>query len=202
MNVLIACEESGTVRDAFIKKGHNAISCDILPTSSPGPHMQGNVIDVLNMEWDLIIAHPPCTYLCNSGVCHLFDKNGERDVFRWEQLARAKDFVSDILGAKCKRICVENPIPHKYGLGKTYSQIIQPYEFGHPERKATCLWLKGLPKLIATKNVKEKMLSLPKSESQRLHYMSPGPERSKLRSKTFQGIADAMAKQWGDLLNI
>ena len=192
--MLIACEESGTVRDAFIKLGHNAISCDILDTSSHGPHIKGNVIDVLNMEWDLIIAHPPCTYLCNSGVCHLKD-----NPVRMMAVNAAVEFFKDIQGAKCPRICIENPIPHKYGLGKTYSQIIHPYQFGHLERKATCLWLKGLPKLVETNNVKEEMLKLPKSKSQRLHYMSPGPERAKLRSKTFPGIAKAMAEQWGVL---
>ena len=194
MNILIACEESGTVRDAFIKRGHNAISCDILEPSNGGPHIQGDVIPLLRYKWDMIIAHPPCTYLCNSGVCHL---NGNPE--RWNLMDQATKFFHQILEAKCDKICVENPVPHKYGLGKTYSQIIQPWQFGHTERKATCLWLKGLPLLRETKNVKEEMLTLPKSKQQRLHYLSPGPNRAKLRSKTYQGIADAMAEQWGSL---
>lgn len=192
MNILIACEESGTVRDAFIKRGHNAISCDILPTSSPGPHIQGNVLPLLRYKWDLIIAHPPCTYLCNSGVCHLKD-NKER----WEHMEKAVKFFNSFLNTKCEKICVENPIPHKYGIGKTYSQIIQPWMFGHMERKATCLWLKGLPNLKPTNNVKDEMLKLPKNKQQRLHYLPPSEDRAKLRSKTYQGIADAMAEQWG-----
>jgi hypothetical protein len=199
MNVLIACEESGTVRDAFIKKGHNAISCDILESSSTftGPHIQGDVLPLLKYNWDLIIAHPPCTYLANSGVCHLTDKNGDRDQVRWRKMLLAMEFFYKLRdNAYCEKICIENPIPHKYGIGKTYTQIIQPYQFGHPERKATCLWLKGLPKLIPTNDVKELMLTLPKKDQQRIHYLSPGKDRAKLRSKTFQGIADAMADQW------
>jgi hypothetical protein len=192
MNALIACEESGTVRDAFIKRGHNAISCDILEPSGGGPHIVGDALPLLKYEWDLIIAHPPCTYLCNSGVQHL-----KTDKTRWGKMEEAAWFFHTFLNAKCEKICIENPIPHKYGLGKTYSQLIQPYMFGHKERKATCLWLKGLPKLTETNNVKEEMLALPKKDQQRLHYLSPGPERAKLRSKTFQGIADAMAAQWG-----
>jgi len=194
MNVLIACEESGTVRDAFIKKGHNAISCDILETGSPGPHIRGDVKNLLGYKWDLIIAHPPCTYLCNSGVCWI-----KRDLGRMDKVKEAVEFFKLFLGADCEKICVENPIPHKYGLGKTYTQIIHPYEYGHPERKATCLWLKGLPRLKSTNNVKREMEKLPKNKAQRLHYLPPGPERAKLRSKTFQGIADAMADQWGEI---
>ena len=204
MNILIACEESGTVRDAFIKKGHNAISCDILDTSNPGPHINGNVLPLLKYEWDMIISHPPCTFLSNSGVCHL-NKNantyikgvGKRNLERWLKMEQAVKFFNMFLNANCEKICIENPIPHKYGLGKTYTQIIQPWMFGHMERKATCLWLKGLPELLPTNDVKEEMLKLPKSKQQRLHYLSPGPSRAKLRSKTFQGIANAMADQWG-----
>lgn len=209
MNILIACEESGTVRDAFIKKGHNAISCDILETSSPGPHIIGDVENILQMKWGLIIAHPPCTYLANSGVCHLkkldridgkgqyHSHNGERfNLERYVKMVKAVRFFEKIQKSNCDKICIENPIPHKYGIGKTYQQIIQPWQFGHTERKATCLWLKGLPKLIETNNVKEEMLKLPKREQQRLHYLSPGPNRAKLRSKTYQGIADALADQY------
>jgi len=192
MKILIACEESGTVRDAFIAKGHNAISCDILPTSSPGPHVQGDIKHLLKYNWDLIIAHPPCTYLCNSGVCHI-----SKDPSRMNKVKQAVKFFNLFLNANCNKVCIENPIPHKYGLGKTYTQIVQPWQFGHTETKATCLWLKGLPKLVETNNVKEEMLKLPKNIQQRLHYLPPGKDRAKIRSKTFQGIADAMAEQWG-----
>jgi len=198
MNILIACEESGTVRNAFIAKGHNAISCDILPTSSPGPHIQGDVLELLKYKWDMIIAHPPCTYLSNSGVCHLYKKDGSENYDRWLRLRMAVAFFKAIEGADCEKICIENPIPHKYGIGKTYSQLIQPWMFGHAESKATCLWLKGLPKLKETNNVKEQWKALPKKEAQRMHYLSPGPDRAKLRSKTYTGIAEAMAEQWGN----
>lgn len=197
MNVLIACEESGIVRDAFIKRGHNAISCDILQTSSHGPHVKGDVLPLLDYEWDLVIAHPPCTYLSNSGVCWLYEKDGSKNLSRWEKMNEAKIFFNMFFKANSPRICIENPIPHKYGLGKTYTQIIQPYQFGHAERKATCLWLRGLEPLKATNDVRKKMEALPKKEAQRLHYLPPSAERARLRSKTFQGIADAMAEQWG-----
>ena len=196
MKVLVACEFSGTVRDAFIRKGHDAMSCDLLPTDTPGPHYEGDVADVIHDGLDLMIAHPPCTYLTNSGVRHL-----HTDPSRWEKLDEGAAFFKQLLDAPVPQIAVENPIPHKYAIarigGRKYDQLIQPYLFGHPERKATCLWLKELPKLVATKDVKEEMLALPKRESNRIHYASPGPYRWKLRSKTYQGIADAMADQWG-----
>ena len=197
MNILIACEESGAVRNAFIAKGHNAISCDILPTSSPGPHIQGDVLELLKYKWDMIIAHPPCTYLSNSGVCHLYNKDGSEKKDRWLKLRMAVAFFKAIESSDCEKICIENPIPHKYGIGKTYNQLIQPWMFGHAESKATCLWLKGIPKLKETNNVKDQWKALPKREAQRMHYLSPGPERAKLRSKTYIGIAEAMASQWG-----
>ena len=196
MKVLVACEFSGIVRDAFIKRGHDAVSCDLLPTERPGPHIQGDVLDVLGDGWDMMIAHPPCTRLCNSGVMWLERRN------LWDDLMIGAGFFYDLLHANVSRIAVENPIPHKYAIeqiGRKYDQIIQPYQFGHPERKATCLWLKNLPKLKSTKDVKAEMEALPKSQSQRIHYTSPGPERAKIRSRTFQGIADAMAEQWGTL---
>lgn len=192
MKVLVACEFSGTVRDAFIKRGHDAWSCDLLDTESLGPHYQGDVLELLDENWDLMIAHPPCTYLANSGVCHL-NNNPKRQ----KEMRKAVKFFKTLLNAPIGKICIENPIPHKYGIGKTYSQIIHPWMFGHPEKKATCLWLKGLPKLKETKNVYNEMLKLPKSKQQRLHYLSPSKDRWKLRSKTYQGIADAMAEQWG-----
>jgi hypothetical protein len=192
MKVLVACEYSRIVRDAFLKRGHDAWSCDLLPTDRSGPHYEGNVIDILNDGWDLMIAHPPCTYLANSGVCWL-----KKDPSRWAKMEDAVVFFDILREAAIPKICIENPIPHKYGVGKTYSQIVQPWMFGHTERKATCLWLKNLPNLEETNNVKEEMLKLPKKEQQRLHYLPPSKDRWKIRSTTFMGIAEAMASQWG-----
>ena len=178
MKVLVACEYSGTVRDAFIAKGHDAMSCDLLPTDSPGPHYQGNVLDIINDGWDLMIAHPPCTYLTNSGVCHLY-KNPER----WNDLDEAAFFFKTLLDAPIPKKCIENPIMHKYAkerIGNVkQSQIVQPWMFGHMEQKATCLWLEGLPLLVETQNVKKEMLLLPDNQRQRLHYLPPGPDRWK-----------------------
>ena len=196
MRVLVACEYSGTVRDAFIRIGHDAWSCDLLPSDSGfGPHIQGDIGDVLNDDWDMMIAHPPCTYLANSGVSWLHKQEG-----RWGNMKRGAYFFQSLLNADIPRVAVENPIMHKYAveiIGRRQNQVIQPWMFGHPEQKATCLWLEGLPELTETNNVKDKMLALPKSERQRIHYASPGPDRWKLRSKTFDGIAQAMADQWG-----
>lgn len=198
MKVLVACEYSGTVRDAFIKAGHDAMSCDLLDTDTPGPHYQGDVKYLLDDGWDLLIGHPPCTYLTNSGVSWL-----HKDPARWALLDEGAAFFRLLLDAPIKRIAIENPIMHKYAKerigGIKQSQVVQPWMFGHMEQKATCLWLKNLPLLQPTNNVKEEMLQLPDNERQRLHYLSPGPERWKLRSKTYQGIADAMAAQWGCL---
>ena len=188
--ILVACEYSGKVRDAFIKAGHNAVSCDLLPSeSSFGPHIQGDVSKLLCEEWDLIIAHPPCTYLCNSGVCHL-----EKEPGRFAKMVAGANFFLQCLNGNAPLICVENPIPHGYAMVKIkqrYSQIIQPWQFGHGETKATCLWLKGLPKLQPTNIVSGRV--------QRLHRLSPSPERAKLRSETYSGIAIAMSEQWGAL---
>ena len=195
MKVLVACEFSGVVRDAFIARGHDAMSCDILPTDKPGPHYQGDVFDVINGGWDLMIAHPPCTYLCNSGVCHL-----HKSTDRWLKLFEAAAFFKRLLDADIPRIAAENPIMHKYGKqligGVRQSQVIQPWMFGHKEQKATCLWLKGLPDLEPTNNVRDAMMKLPKNQREKLHCLPPSPERAKLRSTTFQGIADAMAEKW------
>ena len=197
--VLVACEYSGTVRDAFIRTGHDAMSCDLLPTDAAGPHYQGDVKYVLDDEWDLLIAHPPCTYMTNSGVSWL-----HKDPARWALLDAAAAFFNLLLDAPIKRIAVENPIMHKYAKerigNRKQDQVVQPWMFGHTEQKGTCLWLKNLPLLTATNNVKAEMLLLPDNERQRLHYLSPSPDRWKLRSKTYQGIADAMAAQWGVLL--
>ena len=196
MRVLIACEYSGVVREAFAAKGHYAMSCDLEPTDIPGNHYQGSVLDIINDGWDLMIAHPPCTYLTNSGVCHL-----HKDQSRWEKLDEGAAFFKLLLDAHIPKIAVENPIMHKYAKERIgnikQSQVSQPWMFGHMEQKATCLWLKGLPLLQETNNVKAEMLELPANLRQRLHYLPPSPTRWKERSKTFQGIADAMAEQWG-----
>ena len=195
MKVLIACEYSGIVREAFNAKGHEAWSCDLLPTEIPGKHHQGDVFDIINDGWDLMVAHPPCTYLSNSGVSWLHKDEG-----RWVKMEGGAMFFKKLLEAKIKMKAIENPIMHKYAkeiIGKRQTQIVQPWMFGHPESKATCLWLEGLPPLKETKNVKEEMLKLPDSQRQRLHYLPPSPDRWKERSRTFQGIADAMAQQWG-----
>lgn len=197
MRVLVACEYSGTVRDAFKAKGHDAWSCDILPTDKEGQHYQCDVREVLDKEWDLMIAHPPCTYLTNSGVTWL-----HRDPSRWQKLDEAAEFFRTLLNAPIPRICIENPIMHKHAkerIGVHQSQVIQPWMFGHMEQKATCLWLKGLPLLKPTNDVKAEMLKLPDSQRQRLHYLPPSKDRWKIRSTTFQGIADAMAEQWSDV---
>jgi hypothetical protein len=195
MRVLVACEYSGTVRDAFKAKGHYAMSVDLLPTDVPGEHHQGDVLEVLDKGWDLMIAHPPCTYLTNSGVRWL-----SSDPARWEKMEKAAEFFKTLMNASIEKIAIENPIPHKYAMAiiqKRYDQIIQPHMFGHMETKATCLWLKNLTKLQPTKDVKDEMLKLPKKEYQKVHYLPPSPDRWKLRSTTYSGIAEAMAEQWG-----
>ena len=196
MRVLVACEYSGTVRDAFIRAGHYAASCDLLPSDSPlGDHYQCNVMDIINNDWDLMIAHPPCTYLTNSGVCWL-----HKDPNRWALLDEGAAFFKSLLEAPIPMKCIENPIQHKYAkerIGRKQNQVIQPWMFGHMEQKATCLWLEGLPLLEPTDNVKAQMLELPKRERERLHYLPPSKDRWKLRSATYKGIAEAMAQQWG-----
>ena len=184
--ILVACEYSGTVRDAFAKLGHRVLSCDLLPSETPGNHYQGDVMDVLNDWWDLLIAHPPCTYLANSGVRWLHERPE-----RWAQLDDGAAFFKALLDAPIKRKCVENPIPHKYAIeriGRKYDQIIQPWQFGHPETKAICFWLEELPPLEPT-NIVE-------GREPRVHHMNPGPDRAKERARFYTGIADAMAEQW------
>lgn len=195
MRVLVACEFSGVVRDEFIARGHDAYSCDLLESETPGPHYQGNVFDIINEGWDLMIAHPPCTYLSNSGVCWL-----KTDPTRHAKMVDGAEFFKKLLNANIPKIAVENPVMHGYAktiIGATQTQVIQPWMFGHMEQKATCLWLKGLPPLVPTRNVRKKMLTLPMHARQRLHYLSPGPERAHIRSITFKGIARAFAEQWG-----
>lgn len=203
LKALVACEFSGTVRDALIARGVDAMSCDFLPTEKPGPHYQGDVLDILNDGFDLLIAHPECTYITNTAVCHLHAPDATKPSLkgkpRWLALDEGARFFRKLLECGIKYKAIENPIPHKYAverIGRKYDQLLQPYQFGHLERKATCLWLEKLPKLIETNNVKGEMEKLPKREQQRLHFLSPGPDRWKERSRTYQGIADALADQW------
>lgn len=208
MKVLIACEFSGIVRDAFIAKGHDAVSCDLLPTERPGPHYQGNVIDVLynnlylTTDWDMMIAHPPCTHLSSSGAAHFAAKRADG------RQQRGIDFFLSLTKTDIPKVCIENPM----GIMSTHyrkpNQVIQPYEYGHDASKGTCLWLKGLSPLIPTEIIpphhhvpsKRTGKSLPRWSNQcpsGADNLSPGPDRGKLRSTTYQGIADAMADQWG-----
>ena len=181
MRVLIACEYSGRVRDAFLALGHDAMSCDLLPTERDGPHYRGDVRDVLDDGWDMMIAHPPCTHLAVSGSRWFKDKVQEQ--------AEALEFVEMLMDAPIPRIAIENPISVISSRIRKPDQIIQPWQFGHGETKATCLWLKGLPKLTPT-NVVE-------GREARVHRMPPGPDRWKERSRTYSGVAEAMAAQWG-----
>jgi len=184
MKVLIACEYSGTVREAFSKLGHDAWSCDLLETEIPGNHYKGDVKDILCDGWDLMIAHPPCTHLAVSGARWFKDKKVEQ--------AEALEFVRLLLDAPIERIALENPISIISSQIRKPDQIIQPWQFGHGETKATCLWLQNLPKLQPT-NIVE-------GREQRIWKMPPGPDRWKERSRTFEGIAQAMATQWGSLI--
>lgn len=194
MRVLVACEYSGRVRDAFIALGHEAMSCDLLPTDAPGPHYQGDVFDVVDYPWDLMIAHPPCTDLAVSGAAWFANKR-----LSGAQQASASFFMK--LGKlDIPKIAIENPVCVMSSLWRKPDQVIQPWMFGHMEQKATCLWLKGLPKLSPTNDVKEEMMQLPKNQRERLHYLPPSADRWKLRSETYSGIAQAMAQQWGSLL--
>ncbi len=195
MKTIIACEESQEVCKAFRKLGHEAFSCDVQECSGGHPewHLQGDIFDFIyktpfkdNQMWDLMIAHPPCTRICNSGVMWLEKRN------LWKEMAEACLFFKRLMKLPIEMIAIENPIPHKHAMKiiiKKYNQIIQPWQFGHGETKATCLWLKNLPKLKPTKVVE--------GREQRLHRLPPSKDRAKLRSKTFPGIAKAMAEQWG-----
>jgi len=181
MKILVACEFSGVVREAFAANGHDAWSCDLLPSEKPGNHIQGDVLDILDQGWDLMIAHPPCTYLAVSGA-------------RWwkgrvQEQENALAFVRMLMDAPCAKIAIENPVSKISTAIRKPDQIIQPWQFGHGETKATCLWLKGLPKLTPTNIVD--------GRDNRIHKMPPSANRGKERSRTYQGIALAMANQWG-----
>ena len=182
MRVLVACEYSGIVRDAFAALGHDAWSCDLLPTERLGNHIHGDVLQHLHRKWDLMIAHPPCTHLAVSGARWFKDKQPEQ--------VEALDFVRRLMDAPIPRIAIENPISIISSRIRKPDQIIQPWQFGHGETKATCLWLKNLPKLVPT-NIVE-------GREARIHKMPPGPDRWKERSRTFTGIATAMATQWSN----
>ena len=184
MRVIVACEYSAAVRDAFRARGHDAWSCDLLPTEGdPQWHHEGDITDILYGPWDLMIAHPPCTHLAVSGARWFKDKQ--------EEQKDALEFVRRLLDAPIDKIALENPISIISSKIRKPTQIIQPWQFGHGETKATCLWLKNLPPLTPTKIVD--------GREARVHKMAPGPDRWKERSRTYQGIADAMAEQWGDL---
>ena len=189
MQVLVACEWSNTVRDAFLARGHDAYSCDLQRAEHPNPHwrrhIRGDVRPLLKEKWDLVIAHPPCTYLCNSGVRWITERDGRLDA-----MFDAVVFFKECLAANAPSVCVENPVMHKYARGALDvkpTQLIQPYQFGHPESKATYLWLQGLPPLTTTKVNNNRLNTI--------HLL--GSAGSKERSRTFQGIAQAMAEQWG-----
>jgi site-specific DNA-cytosine methylase len=190
MKVLIACEYSGAVRDAFINNGHDAMSCDLLPTDVDGPHYQGDVFDVINDGWDLMIAHPPCTHLAVSGARWFKDKVKEQ--------AESLEFVRRLMDAPIDKIVIENPISIISSRIRKPEQIIQPWMFGHPEAKATCLWLKGLPTLSATDVLTKPECGYWSNQTPSgQNKLGPSKDRWKERSKTYQGIATAMANQWG-----
>jgi hypothetical protein len=188
MRVLIACEFSGIVRDAFIARGHDAWSCDLLPTEKPGPHIQGDVLEVLNDGWDLMIAHPPCTYLCRNRA--RLNKLEDKDI------EKERAFFLSFINAPINKICVENPVPSKQADLPLYTQKIQPWYFGHDYSKKTCLWLKNLPPLMPTELVKITYTTTPNGVKYTSGWYKM-PRTSIARSRTFKGIAKAMADQWG-----
>lgn len=197
MKILIACEFSGVVRDAFRLRGHDAWSCDILPTeAAPTYHIQGDVLEILNDGWDMMIAHPPCTYLANSGVQHL-----HKDKTRWAKMEDARNFFFQLLNAPINKVCIENPVPHHYTNLPKYTQIVQPYYFGESAQKKTCLWLKNLPLLQKTNvvDIGERYIGKDgkPNGSKWYQYAISNKDRWRIRSRTFQSIANAMAEQWG-----
>ncbi|MEC8917798.1 MAG: hypothetical protein VX796_09285 [Pseudomonadota bacterium] len=205
MKVLVACEYSGVVRDAFLRRGYFAMSCDLLPTESPGPHYEGDVRDVLGYGWDLMIAHPDCTYLCSSGL-HW----NKRVPGREEKTLAALDFVRLLMSAPIKRKAIENPVGRIGSAIRPASQYIQPYEYGHDASKRTCLWLEGLPPLVATSHVPGRVVGYrangkpierwSNQTDSGQNRLSPSADRWKERARTYEGWADAMAEQWGPIV--
>jgi hypothetical protein len=197
MRILIACEYSGRVRDAFRARGHDAVSCDLLPTDAPGPHIQGDVLGVLNQGWDMMVAFPPCTYLCSSGL-HWNKRRPERA----NKTTDALEFVRALLDAPIPRIAVENPVGCISTRIRKPDQIVQPHEFGDDASKRTCLWLKGLPKLASTERALPRLVNgKPRWGNQTdsgQNKLAPSKDRWKVRSLTYRGIAQAMATQWGE----
>lgn len=211
MKIIIGCEYSGTVRDEFLKRGHEVISCDILPTEKPGPHFQGDIFELLQSSWgldlDLFIAHPPCTRLCNSGVLRLY-KGGKKangiDPVKWREMEEGAAFFKALYNWPSKGFVGENPVPHSYAverIGAKYSQTIQPYEFGEDASKKTCLWLKNVPLLKKTSRYPGRIVNGREVWSNQTdsgqNNLGPSDDRAKLRAKTYDGIARAMAEQWG-----
>lgn len=205
MRVLVACEYSGTVRDAFIRAGHYAASCDILPSESPlGDHYQCDIMEILDHGWDLMVAHPPCTFMSNAGACRMYPQKGVIDPKRLKKAMDAKEFFMALLNAPIPKICIENPKPLNIVGLPPETQIIQPWMFGEPYTKKTLLWLKGLPALTPTDIVTENIVPfLPSGTGRKLGGKTLGAAKrgndSKNRSKFFKGMADAMAAQWGNL---
>ncbi len=204
LRCLIACEFSGVVREAFRAEGWDAWSCDLRPTEIKGQHIQGNVEELLAQggHWDLIICHPTCTNLANSSAKHLYlgmkKENGPNPA-RWKAMREGAAFFLKCYQANAPYVAVENPIMLGHAqriIGAGPSQVVQPWMFGHKEVKATCLWLRGLPALIPTDNVKAETMALPYSERAKVHWCAPGPDREKMRSRTLPGLAAAMASQW------
>jgi hypothetical protein len=204
MRVLVACEFSGIVRDAFRERGHDAVSVDLIPSERPGPHIIGDAIQAIrDVKPDLLIAHPPCTYITNAGVRHLHSIPSRNGVLpkvhgteRWAALDEACEFFRALLNAPVPRVAVENPVPHKYAverIGRRPDQYVQPWMFGEPVQKAIGWWLRGLPLLLATGPMCEERHQL-------VHKMSPSPTRSHERSRFFPAVAAAMADQWGAAL--
>lgn len=192
MRILVACEESQAVMKAFRNKGHDAWSCDLEESSGGMPqyHLHCDVTSVLNEDWDMIIAFPPCTHLASSGARWFKEK------IKDGRQKQAIDFFMLFANHNCKKIAIENPVGIMSTIWRKPDQIIHPWQFGHAEQKTTCLWLKGLPLLKETKTVYDEMMQLSKNQRERLHYLPPGTERAKIRSKTFQGVAEAMTTQW------
>lgn len=191
MKILVACEYSNTVSKEFRKLGHTVISCDLLPNDEDqSNHYQGDVFDIINDGFDMMIAHPPCTHLAVSGAAWFKNKINEQK--------EALEFVRKLINANIEKICIENPVSVISTYIRKPNQVIQPWMFGHTEQKKTCLWLKNLPLLVDDNNVYSDMMQLPKNQRERLHYLPPSKDRWKIRSKTYPGIARAMASQWGN----